>query len=1323
MGSSTIINIPTDDKVFESNCVPLFAGLLNDPNVKLLGTRGKKQFGLDLIGRRDRDPGQPIGIQCKLITRGAKLTEKTIRDEVGQAMGIKPALTEFYIVTTATDEPANDFLAIELSQDQAKLGRTVDIQVWGWDTLQEKIRSDPKALAAFDPDYSASTNRLLELGGETLSAQAEIRAQNEQTLHHLEVIRATITSTPIDTARSAFDEHLDRQIDLYRDMLNAGKPRTALELLEALDKTLDDQNAVAIRARVKVNIAITRMKLGDEASAAPLLDEAYALNPTDPRTRTNKILSLAIQGDLEGAWAFTAQVLSEDPGNAGAAGLAFQVAAMDSVERDPLAIVPVDLLDDHGVRIHRISYLRQKGSADSWWILAAETLEQFPEDGNSVRMAGDALVDEALAGDIVERLGPVPEERRDKLREGAALLQRHWDEVRHYEQAAEPNWSMVGYNLVTAYRALGDLDQAKRVAQEVLATGTQDPDAALSAAWVAIDRDEFAEAEAFLRGSLITDNAALPLLVALSNLQKWQEVIEEATDERREKLPAPARQLFDVLVFRARHAGKTGADLDADVDRLLERWPLGVGAHIAVADIYRVAKPEALTAMTGKTRSLIGSETSYSDRVMFAQLSLFREAWDDIIGALDGYVSTDRPSEPLAWLAHAFANAAPQVRTSPFYRSLNAAVIALPRYARLAGAAEHNRGDLKAAETYLRSAISADPTDLRATLLLSSTLMRANKDADARELISGIDDDAVDGSPDDLMRLAHRHRQAGETERALRLGYRVAVANRREESVVSSYPALIFMDEALPAPIGRPGPAQTGFWFDLEGLDGARDVSGIIDDEEVQGIDRFEPNHPLAAALAGKTVNEVIELPAEIGEPRRYRIRELKHKYIWLLNDIMATHAARFPAARSLFEMTMKDGDVQPILDVVRDFQNRDDVVASIYTSFPVPLAAIAATSSRSVLQIAEHLTMTGTNLRTCVGAEDERQEATMFVRRARGKGAALDTLTVWQLRDLGHLQAAKDYFGRLCIARSTMDEMIELRARIESNRGREFMTMGFEGEQAWRRLHSPEDTEKQLEWVNAIIADLEATCEILPVDGSLDARLDRLLDNFGSKEIFDPINLARTEDVIILSEDLNLRQYAAQQGVKGGAWLQVVMNVLAVDGQITQSEYLVAVGMLGAMRHDHLWLDAQTLHQMLVLDDPRAFALFEAAVQFMGGRNADMPSHIGVSIDMIRGVWTLKLPPWQQGRAVGRLLEQLVRSRPHDWKAVLHVIDFELARHVRAGDQLASRARDYLAGWITGHFYDLVEIRSKERVLESVARPRRMKAAKKAKSKKFRRG
>ncbi|KXV23581.1 hypothetical protein AD942_01020 [Gluconobacter japonicus] len=1323
MASSTIINIPTDDKVFENNCIPIFAEHLNDPNVKLFGTRGKKQFGLDLIGRRERDPGQPVGIQCKLITRGAKLAETTIRKEVDQAMGIKPPLTEFYIVTTATDEPAHDMLAIELGQDQARLGRKVDIQVWGWDTLQEKIRNNPRALAAFDPDYSSSTNRLLELGSETLSGQAEIRAQNDRTLQCLAEIRTTIAIGPIDTARSAFDQHLDVQIDQYRDMLNAGRPRTALELLQALDNTLNEKNVVSIRARVKVNIAIARMKLGDEIDAAPLLDEAYALNPTDPRMRANRILSLIIQGDLTGAWTFAEDTLAEDASNVGAAGLAFQVAAVDSVERDPMAMVSPDLLDDHNVRIHRINYLRQKGAAGSWWALAAETLERFPQDGNSIQMAGDALVDEALSGDVVERLGFVRNDQRTKLREGAELLQRRWDEVRHFEHATHPTWCMVGYNLVTAYRALGDLDQAKLIAGQVLATGTKDPDATLTAALVAIDLEEFAEAKRLLFSVLLSDNAVLPLLVVLCNLHQWAEVLKEATNERREKLPIPARQLFDVLAFRARHAGRMGANLDEDVDQLLERWPLGVGAHIAVADIYRIARPEALGAMAEKTRSLITSATSYADRVMFAQLSLLREAWDDIISVLDGFVGIDRPSEPLAWLAHAFANAPTQARTSPFYHSLAPKVIALPLYARLAGAAEYNRGDLGAAERYLRSAMSAVSNDLRAILLLSHTLMRANKEDEARDLVAGIDDDAVDGSPNDLMRLAYWHRRAGETTRALRLAYRVAATNRHDENVVSSYPSIILMNEALPSPIGRAGPAQTDFWFDLEGLDGAKNVTGIISEEEILGVDQFTLDHPLAIALMGKSLNEVIEIPAKIGFSKRYRIKELKHKYIWLLQDIMAKHAARFPNARSLFEMSIKEGDVQPILDVIHELQHRDDVIAAAYTSHPVPLAAIAACSNRSVLQLAEHMTRTGTNLRTCVGTADERTEATMFVRQARGKGVAFDTLTVWQLHELGHLQAAKDYFGRLCIARSTMDEMIELRTRVESARGREFMTIGFDGEQAWREVHSPEATEKRLARVNAIIENIETLCEILPVDGSLDDRLDKLFDNFRSKEIFDPINLARTENVIILSEDLNLRQYAASQGVKGGAWLQVVLNVFVEDGRITLDQHLVGVGMLGAMRHGHLSLNAQTLLHMLALDDLRAFALYNAAIQFIGGRNAHMPSHIAVSVDTMRGVWRLKLPSWQQSRVIGRLLVQLVRSRPDDWKTVLHVIDAELARHALAGDHFAQWARDYLEGWIKGHFYDLAEIRSQERVISSVKPRRRIKRAKMFRSKKIGRG
>ncbi|MGD7070051.1 hypothetical protein [Acetobacter sp. AAB5] len=125
------------------------------------------------------------------------------------------------------------------------------------------------------------------------------------------------------------------------------------------------------------------------------------------------------------------------------------------------------------------------------------------------------------------------------------------------------------------------------------------------------------------------------------------------------------------------------------------------------------------------------------------------------------------------------------------------------------------------------------------------------------------------------------------------------------------------------------------------------------------------------------------------------------------------------------------------------------------------------------------------------------------------------------------------------------------------------------------------------------------------------------------------------------------------------------------------------------------------------------------ALIQFIGGLNAHMPSHIAVSVDTMRGVWRLNLPSWQQSRAISRLLAQLVRSRPDDWKAVLHIIDAELTRYAGAGDHLAQRARDYLAGWIKGHFYDLAEIQSKERIIASVKPQRRTKRTKASRPKK----
>jgi hypothetical protein len=61
----TQIRMPANETEFEKNCVVRFRGLLKDPNAKRFGTRGQRQHGIDILGRRDRDARQIVGVLRK----------------------------------------------------------------------------------------------------------------------------------------------------------------------------------------------------------------------------------------------------------------------------------------------------------------------------------------------------------------------------------------------------------------------------------------------------------------------------------------------------------------------------------------------------------------------------------------------------------------------------------------------------------------------------------------------------------------------------------------------------------------------------------------------------------------------------------------------------------------------------------------------------------------------------------------------------------------------------------------------------------------------------------------------------------------------------------------------------------------------------------------------------------------------------------------------------------------------------------------------------------------------------------------------------------
>src|SRR6516225_1383523 len=137
--AATQVAKPRDEQAFERACLVLWRCILNDPNVQKNARRGQGQDGVDLFGFRSEAPTRPVGIQCKLKSEGTRLTEKEVRDEVKKALNFEPALREYFIVTTSPDDGKLQQIARQLSIDITNSGRSLSINVWGWETLEQHI--------------------------------------------------------------------------------------------------------------------------------------------------------------------------------------------------------------------------------------------------------------------------------------------------------------------------------------------------------------------------------------------------------------------------------------------------------------------------------------------------------------------------------------------------------------------------------------------------------------------------------------------------------------------------------------------------------------------------------------------------------------------------------------------------------------------------------------------------------------------------------------------------------------------------------------------------------------------------------------------------------------------------------------------------------------------------------------------------------------------------------------------------------------------------------------------------------------------------------
>jgi cellulose synthase operon protein C len=493
------------------------------------------------------------------------------------------------------------------------------------------------------------------------------------------------------------------------------------------------------------------------------------------------------------------------------------------------------------------------------------------------------------------------------------------------------------------------------------------------------------------------------------------------------------------------------------------------------------------------------------------------------------------------------------------------------------------------------------------------------------------------------------------------MGYAFLFLGDREQSIIPDTPA-----------VGKDA------WVRITSSAGETDAFTIDDGASFFGIEVRAPGHPSAKAIEGLKARAKFEVERGPMPAETWEVAEVKSKYLHLFHVIMEDLGRKFPDFKGMWRMSVREGDISEILDVIRKLSEANQQRAKKYTDANLPLSFVAKMMGGDAPSFAHYVRGQGAKIVTCAGLDQEFAAACNSAEEAGGKGAVLDFYTAWVAAEMGILDILKSWFGKLITPQSTIESIDRLIEHEEEGRGQRMMTVGWHNGQFVRQEITDDFIDQQVKALRTIKESILAHCEIartiLPNDlPELALKILDLIDGHA----LDPIYAARSEDMLLLSDDLRYRQVAHAIAEVPGIWLQAALSSALAGGVANRERVLQAYIGLAVRRHDHLRLDAGILLDIYNLTADDELRNFDAITDFIGSPSADIRSHTLVVYHFLSALWRAAKGNLRSQKATGMILGKLLRFRTADWHVWLGLLmlgtDIEI-------DQ-------YIERWLRGHF------------------------------------
>jgi tetratricopeptide (TPR) repeat protein len=1249
--SSVSIPQPKDWQAFERHSRLLFECSLGDPHTQNNGRSGQPQHGVDIFGRR-ASTGDMVGIQCKGkdVDYGGEVTNAELRREVTKTEKFQPSIKEFILITTSPDDANIQQSARLLEQEVQAKGRDLKIAVWGWGRLQQEIVRFPAAIKAFHPDASPFTDLIVEKNEqiyELVKRQTDDSRRSEERI--LAVLDARLSQSQIPTVdagpvEASLDKHIHDQINTYRDMINEGKPKTAIKLLTTLRDQLRSGASNRVRYRILANIAVAHHRLGEQELAAKLFLEAADLNPQEPVSIANRAAAYLIQGRKEEAHALVVDATSRYPNDPDIALQRLQALEPGETFVAVWSSLPDAVREKAALVVYRIVALREQRDAQ-WEILLRDALHAYPDNRQLRAIRAEMVVDRilsvdrsALGAQIAQPSSPA------ELREAAREFEYLWNYS--IERELPPDL-FAAHNGALAYRILGELDAAAKLLDEALSRGSKHDEIKRLRISIFLQRGQITEATklADCLSDSPQNNIYRADLRAKSDPAGARALLarrSEYTDSRH--IVAAAEIYIDTLLAEGQFD-----EAIVEAERFQTLLPDDPLPALALYRIHSAQGHQNAAVFLDEAVQRVHEGTDFVVRFLVSQVLGEAQRFDDVVDLLYGRVSLARDAPAIREIVAAAANADRRTILSEILSALPEEVRNLPFYRRARVALAIRRGEIGAAEDEIRAFLQVSPRSLEMQLQLLQVLARQGKLQELRNEVAKPASE-FDGRPDDTISLAQFKDAYGDWREAHDIAYRTWLFNQNDVAVNMRYVALFLRPGHSSELEIAPSIVSENMAVCLLGDDGTRDVLMIEPDAGLRPTAKYlAPTHPTAELIMNKALGA--EIVFEDGT--KANIESIKPKQLYVLHEIMGSFQKLFPQTEGLERVQVypdKPGGFQPVFDRVRQRQEAIDQAFGRYSAGVLPIALLARSLGRETVETFIGLIEAHRPILVCDGNEQERKAAITAITTNATRGCVLDGLTLHIVQSLGLGHAVKAVCGPIGIVDQTRLRIQEEIQEIEQTLDKSDMSLIWRNGQIFRTEISPDEKSATLEALRRQKQWMDAEVEVVPAQGVRDPSPDirRLIHRFGSA-FADELFAAQGTDRLFITEDRILRAVAESEFGLRTSWLQPVL-MKAVDAQqLSKDEYAAAILHFTKSGFEFVslqsWVLVWTLHDTQDISLPLDFLLI---ARRLGGAKADLASHIRVALETIRATWTKRnFVPILRQAIVGNLLENLTKERP----------------------------------------------------------------------------